>query len=290
MSERTNSYLTQTVGSQKAEQIIPTLYSDSVESMDVSLVIPVYNQSRQVHSTLEHIHGVMDATMLKYEIIIVNDGSTDNTLEILEMQKEKDSRLNIVSYTKNMGKGYAVRTGIMNSHANACVFIDGDLDVSTDRLIEYIKSLESDDLIIASKAHPLSKVNAPLIRRIQSKAFSILVELMLGLDTKDTQSGLKVGTGHVLRTLFQSMTVNRYAFDVELLAKARSMNLRIKEMPVELNIDRRFKVKDMFNMLKDVLVIAYRYRKGELVWKRVECKIKGDLPAIETPSISRETK
>jgi glycosyltransferase involved in cell wall biosynthesis len=286
MSEQQN-YAPQVVNSQEIEPIIQN--SRPKEFTDVSLVIPVYNQSEQVLQTLEHIRQIMDSTMLKYEIIVVNDGSKDNTLEILNTCGETDSRLKILSYPKNMGKGYAVRTGIMSSHANACVFIDGDLEVSTDRLIEYIKSLESDDLIIASKAHPLSKINAPISRRIQSKAFSLLVGLMLDLDTKDTQSGLKVGTGDILRTLFQSMTVNRYAFDVELLAMARAMNLKIKEMPVELNIQRRFKVKDMLAMFKDLMVIAYRYRKGDLVWKKVECKTTKIL-VIEKPPLSQHQR
>ena len=152
MSEQQN-YAPQVVNSQEIEPIIQN--SRSKEFTDVSLVIPVYNQSEQVLQTLEHIRQIMDSTMLKYEIIVVNDGSKDNTLEILNTWGETDSRLKILSYPKNMGKGYAVRTGIMNSHANACVFIDGDLEVSTDRLIEYIKSLESDDLHNCIKSSPI---------------------------------------------------------------------------------------------------------------------------------------
>lgn len=274
-----NYYVPQVINFQQIEQVIPK--ENSKELTDVSLIIPVYNQSKEVLQTLEHIHEIMDSTMLIYEIIIVNDGSTDNTLEILKRQEATDSQLKILSYPKNMGKGYAVRIGIANSRANVCVFIDGDLDISTRRLIEYIKALDSGDLIIASKAHPLSSVHAPLSRRIQSKAFSLLVELMLDLDTKDTQSGLKVGGGDILRTLFQSMTVNRYAFDVELLAMARAMNLKIKEMPVELNIHRTFKVKDMVHMFKDLMDIAYRYRKGGLVWKKYKCERTKDLISLE---------
>lgn len=244
------------------------------ESIEVSLVIPVYNQSRQISLTIDHINKIMNSTPLRYEIIIVNDGSTDDTLEILQRQEKKDPRLKVFSYDKNRGKGYAVRTGIMNSNANVAVFIDSDFDISPYNIIEYIMALESGDLIVASKAHPLSKVNAPLSRRILSKGFNLLVRLMLGLKIKDTQSGLKVGKGDILRLLFEPMTIQRYAFDVELLAIAHAMKLRIKEMPINLNIDARFKVRDILVMFRDVMSISYRYRKITSKWQALEDKIQ----------------
>ena len=240
------------------------------ESYDVSLVIPVYNHSSQIPLTVQYLKGIMDRTGLSYELIIVDDGSTDNTLEILKKELLKDSRIRVFSYPMNKGKGYAIKTGVMKSNAKIDMFIDADLDISPNTIIDYIRELDSCDLVIASKSHPLSKINAPLSRRILSRCFRFFVRLMINLDIRDTQSGLKGGDANVLRLLFGEMMTNRYAFDVELLALARSIDLRIKEMPVEINIDRRFKIKDMAIMFRDLLKISYRYKIKSRVKKLVD--------------------
>lgn len=244
------------------------------ELYEISLVVPVYNQAKNITQTLDRIRKIMIQTQLPYEIIVVNDGSTDNTLELLQRQKETDCRVKLFSYDKNKGKGYAVRTGIMNSKGEAIVFIDGDSDVSVESIVEFIAAFRSCDLIIASKAHPLSRVNAPLSRRILSKGFNYLVRLMLGLEFRDTQSGLKAGNGDVLRVLFKFMTVRRYAFDVELLAMAHAMKLRVKEMPIEINLDGRFNIAEILVMLKDLLAISYRYRKMKAKSEELNLTIK----------------
>lgn len=244
------------------------------ELYDISLVIPVYNQAKNVIQTLDRIKRIMNLTKLRYELIVVNDGSTDNTLELLQREKETDSRVKLFSYDKNEGKGYAVRTGIMNSKGKAVVFIDGDSDISVESIVGFIAALRSWDIIIASKAHPLSRVNTPLSRRLLSKGFNYLVRLMLGLKFRDTQSGMKAGNGDVLRVLFKFMTVRRYAFDVELLAIAHAMKLRIKEMPIELNIDGGFNIAEILVMFKDLLAIWYRYGKIKAKSEELNLTIK----------------
>jgi dolichol-phosphate mannosyltransferase len=204
----------------------------------------------------------MEPTCLTFEVIMVNDGSTDNTLQILRKEADKDPRIKVVTYDKNMGKGYAVRTGVMKSQGRATLYIDGDLDISPYKILDYLDALKTDDLVIASKAHPLSKVNSTLTRRVLSKGFRSLVKLMLGLQTSDTQSGLKAGNGDTFRMIFEQVMTKRYAFDVELLAIAHLANLRIKEMPIDLSINRRFKVKDMLAMFRDLIVISYRCHRA----------------------------
>ena len=244
------------------------------ELYDISLVIPVYNQAKNVIQTLDRIKKIMNLTKLRYELIVVNDGSTDNTLQLLQREEETDSRVKLFSYDKNEGKGYAVRIGIMNSKGKAVVFIDGDSDISVESIVGFIAALRSWDIIIASKAHPLSRVNTPLSRRILSKGFNYLVRLMLGLKFRDTQSGMKAGNGHVLRVLFKFMTVRRYAFDVELIAIAHAMKLRIKEMPIELNIDSGFNIAEILVMFKDLLAIWYRYGKIKAKSEELNLTIK----------------
>jgi glycosyltransferase involved in cell wall biosynthesis len=151
--------------------------------------------------------------------------------------------------------------GIINSSGDVVCFLDGDLEISPYELNNYIKELQGCDLVIASKTHPLSVVTLPRVRKILSRVFSIFARLVVGMNIKDTQSGLKVGNGNALRKIFNVMVVKRYAFDVEMLAIASRLNLKIKEYPVRIvSREKSFKPREMFKMFVDVLGIAYRLR------------------------------
>ena len=191
---------------------------------------------------------------------MVNDGSLDNTLQVLRDLEKCDPRLRIISYFPNMGKGHAVKTGVVASCGDVVMFTDGDLDISPSAIKDYFRELQNCDLVIASKTHPLSKVNVPFSRKFLSRAFNLFVRIATGIKFKDTQSGLKAGNGSVLRTIFKVMLIKRYAFDVEMLTIAKELELSIKEMPVEISLDRHFKIKEIVKMLIDVLAVAYRYR------------------------------
>ena len=236
--------------------------SASVEKLQVqlSIVVPVYNQERNVSASLARIKQVLDSTGQSFEIVVVNDGSRDGTLNVLRQEVKADSRIRVITYSQNMGKGHAVKTGIVESHGDTVLFTDGDLDISPHMLDEYIRQLESCDLVIASKRHPLSKYSAPASRKFLSRAFNALVRILTGIRMKDTQSGLKAGNGPALRTIFKLMLVKRYAFDVEMLTIASLLKMHIRELPIEINLDRRFKTKDVARMFVDVLAISYRYR------------------------------
>lgn len=226
----------------------------------LSIIIPVYNQEQKISASLYRIKRILDSTLMTFEIIVVNDGSLDNTLDVLRKEESADPRIRIITYTPNRGKGFAVKLGVLESKGDIVIFTDGDLDISPEAIKEYVKKLDESDLVIASKAHPLSKVNAPLSRKILSRAFNLLTRMIVGIKIKDTQSGLKAGNGEALREIFRVMLVKRYAFDVEMLAIATHLKFRIKEMPIEITIDRRFKVKDIVRMLIDIMAISYRLR------------------------------
>lgn len=234
-------------------------YSQQLK-LQVSIVIPVYNQAKTISASLARIKKVLEPTELSYELVVVNDGSRDETLEVLKKEQAMDPRVRLLSYNVNMGKGYAVKTGITETRGEFVMFTDGDLDISPNIISEYIRQLEDCDLVIASKTHPLSKYNAPASRKFLSRAFNFVVRVLTGIKIKDTQSGLKAGNGPALRAIFKLMLVKRYAFDVELLTIAYLLKMQIKEMPVEINVERGFKVKDIARMFVDVLGISYRYR------------------------------
>jgi dolichol-phosphate mannosyltransferase len=232
----------------------------SKSQAQISVVIPVHNQEREISVLLAKIKEILNSTLQSYEIVVVNDGSYDNTLQILQKEELIDSHIKIISYTPNRGKGHAVKTGVMQASGNIVIFVDGDFDISHNKIKEYIGELKNCDLVIASKRHPQSKVYAPLSRKFLSRMFNLLVQLSIGIKIKDTQSGLKAGNGAALRTIFSVMLVRRYAFDVELLTIATAMNLNIKELPIEIKLDHNFKIQDIAKMLLDVTAISYRHR------------------------------
>lgn len=233
---------------------------DFSQDVFLSLVIPVYNQENEVKNCLRKIKETLDNTRFKYELIVVNDGSTDETLKQLRDAKNSFPNLKIISYQNNKGKGCAVKKGILETSGDVVIFLDGDLDINSNCIIKYINELADSDLVIASKAHPNSKVDCPILRRLLSRAFNFFVRTFTGIKLRDTQCGLKVARGDALRKIFEIILVKRYAFDVELLTIANILNLKIKEMPIEMSIGRSFKFKDIAKMFWDVLAISYRLR------------------------------
>lgn len=195
-----------------------------------------------------------------FEIIVVNDGSKDRTRDAVTTISQSDKRIRLISYSRNMGKGYAIRQGVIHSHGRYVLLIDGDGNISTEVLFPYLTKAKEVDIAIGSKYHPGSTVSAPLSRKIMSRAFQGLVKLMLNLKLQDTQVGLKAGNGEVFRAIFKHTLVRRYAFDVEMLVLARDLNKQVVEMPVKIRIDRRFHAKDIVRMAIDLIAITYRTR------------------------------
>jgi dolichol-phosphate mannosyltransferase len=226
----------------------------------ISVIIPVFNQQSKISFSLEKIKQAVESAFSNYELIVVNDGSTDNTLTILRGMTCMDPHIRILSYTPNRGKGYAVRQGVSHSLGEAVIFLDGDLDISPDSIKDYVERLSTSDLVIASKRHPESSVTIPRSRAFLSRAFNVFIKVATGIRQKDTQAGFKVGNGETMRTIFRNVTVNRYAFDVELLTIASILDLKVQDMPVIMKIERKFNAKDVVNMFMDVTRIWYKYR------------------------------
>jgi glycosyltransferase involved in cell wall biosynthesis len=239
--------------------------------MQISAIIPVYNQQAEIPFLLKRLREALNSTLLNYEIIIVNDGSRDNTLEILKKEKKLDEHIRVISYPQNKGKGYAVKKGIMHTRGDIVLFVDGDLEISPDAIKDYVKELRTCDLVIASKSHPLSKINVPASRKILSRLFNFYVQVATGIKLKDTQSGLKAGDGNALRRIFNIIHIDRYAFDVELLAIATALNICIKELPIEITLNHRLKMHDITKMFIDVIAISYRLRIN--LWYHKQLKL-----------------
>jgi glycosyltransferase involved in cell wall biosynthesis len=231
-----------------------------VEQVELSFVIPAYNEEDFIEDTLGAIDATIKGKNLPYEIVVVNDGSSDSTLQKARKYAGRNGHVKVVSYTENAGKGYAVKTGFMEASGNIVIFADGDMEIDLGAVSKYIDALKLGDIVIASKKHGDSHVDVPVSRRVLSEFFNALVRILTGVPLKDTQSGLKAMKKSAFVEIFPRLAVKRYAFDVELLAVANLCGLKIVEMPVNIKLDASFKPTSMCHMFLDLLGIAYRLR------------------------------
>jgi dolichol-phosphate mannosyltransferase len=228
--------------------------------VELSFVIPAYNEEEFIENTLGTLDEVVKNKNLPYEIVVVNDGSKDKTLSRAMTYAKRNGHVKVITYPANVGKGYAVKAGFMQTTGDVVVFADSDMEIDLNTISSYIDALRYGDIVIASKWHPDSSVETPLFRRILSRGFNVLAQLLTGVRLKDTQAGLKAMRKSAFVNIFPRLAVKRYAFDVELLTVADLYGLSIVEMPTQLRIEKSFKTKELFRMFIDLLGIAYRLR------------------------------
>jgi dolichol-phosphate mannosyltransferase len=226
----------------------------------LSFVLPAYNEEASIEDALGTLDDVVKNKRLPYEIIVVDDGSRDKTLPKATKYASRNGHVKVVSYSPNEGKGYAIREGFMKTNGEVVVFADSDMEIDVNMVSSYIEALQKGDIVIASKWHPRSVVEMPLVRRLLSCGFNVLVRLLTGITLRDTQAGLKAIKKSAFLDVFPRLAVKRYAFDVELLAVAKLHGLKVVEMPVRLKMGASFRVREMWRMLIDLLGITYRLR------------------------------
>jgi dolichol-phosphate mannosyltransferase len=228
--------------------------------VELSFVVPAYNEEESIEAALVTIDDLVKTDKTPYEIVVVNDGSEDETFSKAFKYSQRHGHVRIISYKKNEGKGHAIKAGFMLAEGDVVVFADSDLDIDMTMIANYVEALKKGDIVIASKWHPCSQVRLPFSRKLLSHSFNVLVRLLTGAKLKDTQVGLKVIKRNAFEKIFSKLAVKRYAFDVELLAVASLYGLKIIEMPVNIDLDASFKTKEVWKMFLDLLGIAYRLR------------------------------
>ncbi|HIQ13730.1 MAG TPA: glycosyltransferase [Thermoprotei archaeon] len=232
--------------------------SGSPNKVIISIVMPAYNLRDRIKESINKVCGVLNSLDYEYEIIVVDDGSIDNTYE--EVINLGNKRVRVYKNFRNVGKGFAVKKGILMSRGEYVILLDADMEIKYSDIIYYIDALKHFDIVIASKWHPESVYRAPIMRKILSLAFHWMVRLLTGIDVSDTQTGLKAFRGDIARLIMRIILVKRYAFDVEILAVAKLLDLKICEKPVKVVLNKGFPIKSILYMIIDLLGIVYRLR------------------------------
>lgn len=224
--------------------------------------MPAYNAENLFRNVLE-VKKKIEGSFKNFEIVVVNDGSISRFSKDFEKFKTIHSKnIHVVGYQKNMGKGYALKQGFLNSEGDVIVFLDSDLELSPDHIKEFYKMLEEGDVVIGSKRHKNSKVNYPIFRRVMSFFYQKMIKILFNLDLKDTQVGIKMFKREVLERCMQRLLVKRYAFDIELLALAKKEGFSIIEAPIKMNfkLESNIKPTSVANMILDTLAVFYRLK------------------------------
>jgi dolichyl-phosphate beta-glucosyltransferase len=237
---------------------------------DTTIVIAAYNEENRLPESLRKIEAYRKATGVEAEIVVVDDGSTDGTAAVVRLMSEEMTRLRLIRYDENKGKGYALRTGVLASTGREVLVTDADLSTPIEELdtLRWHLSSQSHDIAIGSRGMGDSEiiVAQPHWRRGMGQLFSRLVRLLVLDDFKDTQCGFKLFAGDVARKLFKEARVDRFAYDVEILALAKKNGYSVAEVPITWKNSAASKVSplvDSLQMVADLIRIRIRLQEEQ---------------------------
>ena len=236
--------------------------------MKVSLVIPMYNESAIIADTLRQTSEYMDATFGgDFEIIFSDDGSTDNCRAVVDSFSEQFPAVRSVGYESNRGKGSAIRTGVLAAKGDIVIFTDCDLAYGLDvvkRAVDIFEISPETDIVIGSRNLSSDGYEGyTFIRKLASKTYIKCLALAAGFRLSDSQCGFKCFRHETAQKIFSTCEVDGFAFDFEVLIKAKNLGVKITEMPVKVINHRASKVnvlRDSFRMLRDIRRIKKRNR------------------------------
>lgn len=226
----------------------------------LSIIIPLYNEQRRI-ANLSKVYKYLDKCNFSYEVLLINDGSTDNTIK--EFKKiGKKFRFDILSYDQNKGKGFAIRQGMLKAKGKFRLFTDIDLSTPIKEFDKFLLNLEKVDILIGSRRLNISNViiRQPFLREILGRGFTLLSQKFLQLKLSDCTCGFKCFSEKAAHDIFTRQRINRWGFDSEILFLAKKIGFCIKEIPVSWSNNPDTKVKfpqDIIYSLWDLLKIRY---------------------------------
>jgi dolichyl-phosphate beta-glucosyltransferase len=234
---------------------------------DLSIVIPAFNEELRLPETLSLISSYIRGSERETEVIVVDDGSTDRTADVAKSFRAEIRRLRVVANSKNRGKGYSVRHGMMEASGRIVLFTDADLSAPIEETDKLLAALANHDVAIGSRAlnRSLISVRQSAFREYAGMIFNFIVRAVLRLPFVDTQCGFKAFRREPCRIIFQQQRIERFGFDPELLYLARHHGLRSTEIPVRWAHSPATKVsmlRDSLQMFFDVFIIRWNSLLG----------------------------
>ena len=228
-----------------------------------TIVIPAYNESARIGHALDEVLRTIDDRRWDAEVLVVNDGSTDDTAAIIESYAARDRRVRLLNNMGNRGKGYSVRNGLLHGAGNIVMFTDADLSApmeEAERLFDAIRN--GADVAIGSRWLERSRqtIHQPLYRQIFGRCFNLVTRMVMRLPFADTQCGFKAFRRSAAQTIFQLQRIERWGFDPEILFIALKRGYAIREVPVTWGHDERTRMsylKDGIKMLEELLYVRW---------------------------------
>lgn len=239
-----------------------------------SLVIPAYNESERITASLDKILAYIAQNHWDAEVLVVNDGSRDNTADVVRQYERRSPIVRLLENPGNRGKGYSVRHGMLQARGDVLIFSDADLSSPIYESAKLIREIEKGaDVAFGSRwlEADTQTERQSILRQIAGRVYNLLLRAILGLNYKDTQCGLKAFTREAAEKVFTRQKIERWGFDPELLFIAKKFGMKMVEVPVEWAHDDRSKINpviDGFKMGMEMLRIRWngitgRYEKAD---------------------------
>lgn len=255
---------------------------------EYSIIIPAYNESARIGPALAEVTACVRARRWQAEVIVVNDGSRDDTASIVSAFAAQDAIVSLIENGRNRGKGYSVRNGILHARGEIVMFTDADLSAPIEEAERLFAALRGGaDIAIGSRWLERNRqtIHQPLYRQFFGRCFNAVTRLIMRLPFADTQCGFKAFRRSAAQTIFQLQRIERWGFDPELLFIARKRGYRVVEVPVTWGHDERSRIsylRDGIRMLEDIAYIRWNALTG--VYGRKVCELTPQAPIAKHKS------
>jgi glycosyltransferase involved in cell wall biosynthesis len=250
-----------------------------------SIVIPAYNERLRIIATLDAVVACVRRNHWDAEVIVVNDGSSDETASLVRDFAVHAPEVRLMENPSNRGKGYSVRNGVVHAQGNVVMFSDADLSAPIDEAERLFAAIEHDgaDIAIGSRWLATSRQThrQPLYRQFFGRCFNALTRMVMRLPYADTQCGFKAFTRDAAQTVFQLQTIERWGFDPEILFIARKRHFNVKEVPVSWAHDARSRIsylRDGLQMLKELAIVR---------WNALTGRYGRDITEVDRPQLTK---
>ena len=248
------------------------------EHKHYSFVIPAYNESGRIPATLESVVRCIRTQGWAAEVIVVNDGSKDDTAQVVRQFAEHAPEVRLIENPGNRGKGYSVRHGMMEAQGDVVMFTDSDLSAPIEEAERLFAAIEKGaDIAIGSRWLESGRQThrQPLYRQFFGRCFNLVTRMVMTLPFADTQCGFKAFTREAAQTVFSLQTIERWGFDPEILFIATKHHFKVVEVPVSWAHDERTRMsylKDGMKMLEELAVIRWNALLGRYSAKAAQAR------------------